>query len=112
MAINNGMIRLASEIIKKASPSLIGYVNKENNTALILSITKQFWDIASLIIDTNHSNANHLNNYGDNALILSLVAGNLDISKKLLKEPGVDIFYKGYVGVSAYDICKNIGLDV
>jgi ankyrin repeat protein len=101
------MVRLASEIIKKASPSLIGHVNKENNTALILSISKQFWDIANLILDTKHSNAKHLNNYGDNALLLSLAGGNLDIARKLLREPGVDIFYKGYSGVSAYDICKH-----
>ena len=113
MAINNGMINLAKEIIKKASPELIQHVNNENDNALLLCIQKQYWELAHILIDTKHSNHNHINNYGDNALLLALTMEHKEISSKLIKLDNVNLYYRGYSGSCAYDILlKNGWMDL
>jgi len=108
MAINNGMLSLACKIIKDGSKELIGFVNKENDTALILAITKQFWDITHILIDTGYSNPGHVNNQNDTALILACSMNQVDICKKiLLKNSDCNKYHKNNYNTSVLDIALH-----
>jgi ankyrin repeat protein len=109
MAINNGMLVLASKIVHKNYDDLIGFVNKEYNTAFILCIIKQFWDFANLLLDTGFANAEQKNAYNDTTLLLTLGMGNLQLAKRIILETKVDLLQENQFGDTALDIA--IGSD-
>jgi ankyrin repeat protein len=106
MAINNGMLTLAYEILNVASPSLISHVNKYGNTALILCLGKMFFDFAMKIVNSGHSNPDHINNENDTALLLAVNHGQIDIAKKLLLQMKINKYHKNNFNNDALIIAK------
>jgi ankyrin repeat protein len=106
MAINNGMLTLAHEILNVAEPNLISHVNKYGNTSLILCLTKMFFDFAMKIVNTGHCNPDYINEQNDTALLLAIHHGQLDIAKKLLLVMKVNKHHKNNFNNDALSIAK------
>jgi ankyrin repeat protein len=106
MAINNGMLELAEKIIETNSEKLIGFINKENNTSLLIAISKQFWDIATKLIKTGFSKPEHVNNEGDTALLLVMHFGELNIAFDLLLNTECNKHHENKDGLTAFQIAQ------
>tara|TARA_B110000037_G_C17112284_1_gene502365 strand:+ start:1568 stop:3085 length:1518 start_codon:yes stop_codon:yes gene_type:complete len=90
-AINTCDEKLCLEIYNKDISS-VETINQDNDSTLILALTNNMYEIASLLIKNSSDDfLKHINNNQDNALFLCITNGFFDLAKILIEKKCYDI---------------------